>query len=553
MRLPLFVVCLSCCSTRAAVADIREQQGGLCWRFVPINDAGWMRDGPLFSSFFDLMRLLLDDRLPNKKVGHLKGLALVIFNDVEVYKGMCPAVVAMAYLFQAEAMVLAVLPLASNETPESLLGPILLEATGLAAFALSLARSEPFDAAASAVLERLIVHTGHIFDALHHARSEPWTGTLRAWPRDPSLWRSFNQLARITLVPIPPTHWDFESLFGPVRKQLSGISAEENTAGWSEVSQALAALLGTAVEWWPLGGTLIGLLRYGRVYGHLSDGKLDLVDDDIDFLVVLSSARQWLEFCVRLAQALVQRGWLGCGHILQKRYTNRTHDHARLGQDMRGLPLLLCARLRDAGHVVLNIYWARPVTPVRGGAGLPACSRSLPPPACGRSVALMPHEGGESAISEEVHCQPDGSCFSMSTFFKAWPSAALPFSYRRPLARCRAFGGEVGCPRLAEELLRRWCGGEYWRPSTARAGGVLTWPCLGLPDVACPDPGKGVKASWRTDRVPTFRHNLRLQAEGLTLADARILRSTSQRLRAAGFLAHNFSGCDWSRCVRRAG
>lgn len=53
-------------------------------------------------------------------------------------------------------------------------------------------------------------------------------------------------------------------------------------------------------------------MRYGDIRGELSGGKVDLVDDDIDLVIVLPSARSWLQFCVDLTRALIDRGWLGC-------------------------------------------------------------------------------------------------------------------------------------------------------------------------------------------------------------------------------------------------
>ena len=41
------------------------------------------------------------------------------------------------------------------------------------------------------------------------------------------------------------------------------------------------------LEFWPVGGTMIGALRYGRIAGNLTNGKKDVIDDDLEFIVAL--------------------------------------------------------------------------------------------------------------------------------------------------------------------------------------------------------------------------------------------------------------------------
>merc|ERR1712183_1246753 len=107
---------------------------------------------------------------------------------------------------------------------------------------------------------------------------------------------------------------------------------------------------------------------------------------------------------------------------------------------------------------------------------------------------------------------------------------------RLPQERCAAFGGVASCPRDAVTILKKWGNGEYWKP-------VATWPCLALPDVACPDPSARDKLSWHRARQEGDPRNIRLQAEGLSGNDVKILKSKHMFLRRHGYLAHNFSGC----------
>merc|ERR1712032_1596689 len=105
-------------------------------------------------------------------------------------------------------------------------------------------------------------------------------------------------------------------------------------SGWRDVASAMVVAAGTAAEWWPIMGTLIGLLRYGQLHGDLTEGKVDLVDDDIGLLLTMPSARDWLAFCVRFTAELRMRGWFGCGHMLQERYHNQTQRLAAAGADL---------------------------------------------------------------------------------------------------------------------------------------------------------------------------------------------------------------------------
>lgn len=51
-------------------------------------------------------------------------------------------------------------------------------------------------------------------------------------------------------------------------------------------------------DWFPYSGTLIGLLRHGARSGMLSNGKVDVVDHDVDIMVGTTSEAEWcLGFC----------------------------------------------------------------------------------------------------------------------------------------------------------------------------------------------------------------------------------------------------------------
>merc|ERR1712154_218987 len=60
------------------------------------------------------------------------------------------------------------------------------------------------------------------------------------------------------------------------------------------------------------GGTLIALLRYGEMIGELSDGKFDVVDRDMDWMVRVTGLQNWFDICLAISKALVARGWRHC-------------------------------------------------------------------------------------------------------------------------------------------------------------------------------------------------------------------------------------------------
>ena len=299
-------------------------------------------------------------------------------------------------------------------------------------------------------------------------------------------------------------------------------------------------------------------MRYGKLHGFLSDEKVDMVDDDIDVYVVLPTAGAWLKFCSDVTAALIKLGWFGCYHMLQLRYNNATQRLAEVGAELRGRAVLFCAKLGDGSDIMLNIMWTIPVEVVEPPVGEP----EAPCPAWMRlgrrapgctSVVRLAKDARTASITDEVFCLPGGACHSASKSFRSWPGAALPAGLRRPLVTCQAFGFPAPCPSGAQELLLHQGGrsrgsGEYWRARDRPHGAA--WPCLALPDIACPDASEATKASWSQKRQVDDPRNLRLRREGLNLEDRKLIRAHNRRLRRGGFLAHNLTGCDWARCSR---
>jgi hypothetical protein len=68
------------------------------------------------------------------------------------------------------------------------------------------------------------------------------------------------------------------------------------------------------MEWFVVGGTLIGLLRYGAHYGKIGD-RYDLVDPDIDFAFRVDDQADYDNKMKRIWEYLKQKGWKACkGH-----------------------------------------------------------------------------------------------------------------------------------------------------------------------------------------------------------------------------------------------
>lgn len=61
-------------------------------------------------------------------------------------------------------------------------------------------------------------------------------------------------------------------------------------------------------EYWPTEGTLIALLRYGSLPGKLSQGKVDVVDKDIQFMLLAQTEDEFSAFVERVRSHILARG-----------------------------------------------------------------------------------------------------------------------------------------------------------------------------------------------------------------------------------------------------
>eukprot|EP00927_Polykrikos_kofoidii_P002616 TRINITY_DN11044_c0_g1_i1.p1 TRINITY_DN11044_c0_g1~~TRINITY_DN11044_c0_g1_i1.p1 ORF type:complete len:592 (-),score=42.26 TRINITY_DN11044_c0_g1_i1:297-2072(-) len=513
------------------------------------------------------------------RLSELRYLVDVILRHEAVYAAICPVAFHLSQIFLSEEMLVGLLPLASSQTSARILEPWLHRAmTELHDHVNGVYWALKHPVGAPLVLEGM-KRVRALNQSIAVARQDPWLAARRSWLHDPFIWWLFRTHIQLTEDPITALislpvgdmlpMWDGVAGAWSWHRSVQGINEDDVRTAWEDILTGLRTVTDhlPLLEWWPVAGTLIAFLRYGRIHGTLSDGKVDIVDEDIDVLVTLPSAESWFEFCLWLAEFLVSKGWVGCGHGLMERLHDKTSALSAAGADLRGLAIMVCIRVGEGSKssVSFNAIWVRPVNVLVSHVDSNQ-DEPCPPiallgslsPSCGGRVRVLSetdfvgidYSSGHhlAALTEEVMCLNDGRCWSISTFFRAFPHKVLAASHRLPPARCEAWGHSVPCPHAAVDVSRFWNAGEYWRPTE---GGATKWPCLALPDVACSDGGKKDHYAWRHNRVSSRFWTRRLHEEGFNSHDVRILKAANLRLRRHGFVAHNFSGCNWTRCFRR--
>ena len=160
---------------------------------------------------------------------------------------------------------------------------------------------------------------------------------------------------------------------------------------------------------WPHKGTLIALLRYGRIIGDLGDGIEDQVDYDLDWMVEGDSEEKWFLLVMLLTDRLIGSGWLGCYF--------RAHQMG-VGEIWGILPL---------GYTVLT---------------------------------CVPDESSGIEVDVQFLMRDGSELRSLRNELKAW-DGRLPVDLVHPLRQCSAYSITVTCPAKFEELLAHWVGGEY--------------------------------------------------------------------------------------------
>lgn len=264
-----------------------------------------------------------------------------------------------------------------------------------------------------------------------------------------------------------------------------------------ELSEALTEL---QIEFIPIQGTLISLLRYGTFpAGRLSEGKQDVVDNDAEVMILLNNEWDFDPVTTRLSLALEAKGWPPC-----------TNPHPRK---------FVCISMRHAIPCKLEIY-------------------------------AFTKDTKEGIIFTERSCSAPGECQYNPTFpFQHW-QGRMPLELVYPMKKCRVGSllSHTPCPNLPLQFLRGWNKGEYQRQSfvgDAVGGGTSPQPvaeskeasCLALPVVS-------------KDRDMGDVRNQKLEREGLTMLDLYLIHSYGRVLHTRGFSSFH-EHLKAPACVRR--
>lgn len=283
------------------------------------------------------------------------------------------------------------------------------------------------------------------------------------------------------------------ALQGALEERIRGIDqgdprfGERLSASFLAAFQELVEVVRSlGVDFIPIQGTLISLLRYGSFpAGRLSDGKWDVVDNDAEIMLLLDHEEDLDTVGPRISLALEARGWPSC-----------TNPHFRK---------YVCFSMRHDVPCKIEIYAA--------------------------TKDVKRH-----VIYSSRHCEAAGECQYRGGFPLQHWQGQLPMEVIYPLGRCRMgnLAQGVFCPHMPLELLSGWNQGEYGNQSfvapvggrgerrLAGAAAGVAEVCLALPVLS-------------RDRDGNDARNRRLQHDGLSPEDLRLLHGYARALERRGF------------------
>lgn len=283
------------------------------------------------------------------------------------------------------------------------------------------------------------------------------------------------------------------SLQATLEERITNVDQEDrhfgerlNASFLSALQELVEVVRSLGIDFVPIQGTLISLLRYGSFpAGRLSNGKWDVVDNDAEIMLLLDNMEDLDTIGPGISLALEARGWPPCTQPHFRKYVcfSMRHD----------IPckIEMYAATKDLSHHV--IYFTRTCT----GPGECQYSRGFP----------LQHWQGQ-----------------------------MPMDVIYPLGRCRMGSSLQGvfCPNMPLELLIGWNQGEYRNQSVvvpldgrsrrqpAGAPANAAKVCLALPVLS-------------RDRDKNDVRNKRLQNDGLSLEDLRLLHGYARTLQRQGF------------------
>ena len=62
------------------------------------------------------------------------------------------------------------------------------------------------------------------------------------------------------------------------------------------------------ITWFPIEGTLISVLRYGRTFAKIGN-RINLTDSDIDVMVIVKDHNDWIKKIKKILNSLVNKKW----------------------------------------------------------------------------------------------------------------------------------------------------------------------------------------------------------------------------------------------------
>eukprot|EP00931_Biecheleriopsis_adriatica_P040328 TRINITY_DN23108_c0_g1_i2.p1 TRINITY_DN23108_c0_g1~~TRINITY_DN23108_c0_g1_i2.p1 ORF type:complete len:381 (+),score=48.66 TRINITY_DN23108_c0_g1_i2:125-1267(+) len=306
-------------------------------------------------------------------------------------------------------------------------------------------------------------------------------GEMVQWPVEAALIR-FGEKVKMLTSQYKVAEETWTKFDAPSNKD---ITDEQHFAALSDIASILHE---RSLEWWPCRGTLIALLRHGSRSGALADGRVDVVDFDVDVMVGVQSEESWMQERAYIRDGLIARGWDDC--------LARTSVDAPYGSDalLRSRQdLVLCVRHEPPMVLDITSYITGPDT---GGS---VHVQEF----CGRKPKLG--SGPRQPTCEVPH--NIGVFRSMKGRLR---KAAI-----HPMGHCRAGHISVPCPRRPMETLQ-----AMFHLTN------VTATCMALPDVAA-----------RQNRdLPSDKREA-WQSQGLSLRDVEVLRNRSAELEAAGFMS----------------
>mmetsp|Transcript_20957 Transcript_20957/g.45296 ORF Transcript_20957/g.45296 Transcript_20957/m.45296 type:complete len:619 (+) Transcript_20957:446-2302(+) len=267
-------------------------------------------------------------------------------------------------------------------------------------------------------------------------------------------------------------------------------------SAFQELSDALTE---SSFRFVPVQGTLISLLRYGYLpVGGLHDGKVDVVDNDAEVLLMLSPDEDVEQAVRRLSRSVEAKGWPPC---------------------FPGGPRkAVCFSMRHRVPSKLEIYFSR-------------------------------YDEDSDTLYLDRECE-DGDCTYTRGFpFQRW-AGEMPGNIVFPLSTCRlGDAGSVPCPHRPLKFLQGWNSGEYdegdslsnpapgrhWATTTSSSTTTTTtldqevnftdnagMSCLALPVLT-------------KDRDYGDSRNRRLLHEGLLEQDIELLQSQAELFASLGY------------------